>query len=147
MNRAVSPEDRDLLIAAAWLHDIGYAPGVADTGLHALDGGRWLRDRGQPLRLASLVAHHSCALFEAAERGLADMLTQEFEQEHSLTSDALWYADMTTTPDGGPTDVKARLAEVRERYGADHPVTRFWARAEPTLLEAIGRVELASQPM
>jgi putative nucleotidyltransferase with HDIG domain len=36
--------DADLLEAAAWLHDIGYAPGLADTGLHALDGARYLRD-------------------------------------------------------------------------------------------------------
>jgi HD domain len=34
----------DLLEAAAWLHDIGYAPGLAVTGLHALDGARYLRD-------------------------------------------------------------------------------------------------------
>jgi HD superfamily phosphodiesterase len=38
--------DADLLEAAAWLHDIGYAPGLAVTGLHALDGARYLRDAG-----------------------------------------------------------------------------------------------------
>ena len=32
--------DADLLEAAAWLHDIGYAPGLAATGLHQLDGDR-----------------------------------------------------------------------------------------------------------
>ncbi len=32
--------DADLLQAAAWLHDIGYAPDLAATGLHALDGAR-----------------------------------------------------------------------------------------------------------
>ena len=32
--------DAGLLEAAAWLHDIGYAPGLAVTGLHALDGAR-----------------------------------------------------------------------------------------------------------
>jgi len=36
--------DAGLLEAAAWLHDIGYAPGLAVTGLHALDGARYLRD-------------------------------------------------------------------------------------------------------
>jgi HD domain len=36
--------DADLLEAAAWLHGIGYAPGLAVTGLHALDGARYLRD-------------------------------------------------------------------------------------------------------
>ena len=33
-----------LLEAAAWLHDIGYAPGLAVTGFHQLDGGLYLRD-------------------------------------------------------------------------------------------------------
>jgi HD superfamily phosphodiesterase len=29
---AVAAEEADLLTAAAWLHDIGYAPDVTDTG-------------------------------------------------------------------------------------------------------------------
>jgi HD superfamily phosphodiesterase len=33
--------DADLLEAAAWLHDIGYASGPAATGLHSLDGARY----------------------------------------------------------------------------------------------------------
>ncbi len=36
--------DAELLEAAAWLHDIGYVPGLAATGLHALDDARYLRD-------------------------------------------------------------------------------------------------------
>ena len=32
------------MTAAAWLHDIGYAPAVDDTGFHPLDGARYLRD-------------------------------------------------------------------------------------------------------
>jgi HD superfamily phosphodiesterase len=31
------------LLAAAWLHDIGYAPNLVSTGLHPLDGVRYLR--------------------------------------------------------------------------------------------------------
>src|SRR5512142_548163 len=30
----------DALAVAAWLHDVGYAPSVADTGFHPLDGAR-----------------------------------------------------------------------------------------------------------
>ena len=30
--------DAELLEAAAWLHDIGYAPSLTETGLHVLDG-------------------------------------------------------------------------------------------------------------
>ncbi|GAA1028539.1 HDIG domain-containing protein [Virgisporangium ochraceum] len=143
------PADRRDLVAAAWLHDIGYAPDLVDTGLHALDGGRWLRDNGFSERIAGLVAHHSCAMFEAKERGLADVLAAEFPQEQSPTADALWYVDMTTGPDGQDLSVRARLAEVRARYGPNHLVTRFWAKAEPVLVDAVTRTEdrLAHQPM
>jgi predicted hydrolase (HD superfamily) len=36
--------DANLIEAAAWLHDIGYLPELARTGLHGLDGARYLRD-------------------------------------------------------------------------------------------------------
>ena len=68
--------DADLLETAAWLHDIGYAPGLATTGLHQLDGARYLRDaQYADAMLCRLVAHHSCAIIEASERGLADILS------------------------------------------------------------------------
>jgi HD superfamily phosphodiesterase len=35
--------DADLIEAAAWLHDIGYAPDLAVTGQHTLDATRHLR--------------------------------------------------------------------------------------------------------
>nr|WP_244167179.1 HD domain-containing protein [Micromonospora marina] len=60
-------EDQHLLVAAAFLHDIGYSPEIRDTGFHALDGARWLRRNGFEPRLAGLVAYHSCAAYEAAE--------------------------------------------------------------------------------
>jgi putative nucleotidyltransferase with HDIG domain len=72
--------DADLLAAAAWLHDIGYAPDLTVTGLHALDGARYLRDaQHADAMLCRLIAHHSCAIIEAGERGLADILSYEFE--------------------------------------------------------------------
>lgn len=65
---AVTEEDRELLIVAAWWHDLGYSPGLRSTGLHQLDGARHLTDAGYPTRLCRLVAHHSAATFEAEER-------------------------------------------------------------------------------
>jgi putative nucleotidyltransferase with HDIG domain len=56
---AVDPEDAPLLIAAAWLHDIGYAPGLRDTGFHPIDGARHLQSIGWPHAICNLVAHHS----------------------------------------------------------------------------------------
>ena len=48
-----------VLIAAAWLHDIGYAKALHDTGFHPLDGALHLRRLKWPDRIAALVAHHS----------------------------------------------------------------------------------------
>src|SRR5689334_16254458 len=94
----VSEPERPTLVAAAWLHDVGYAPSIAVTEFHALDGARWLRDHGWDDRLASLVANHSCATFEADERGFGAELRAEFPAETSALADALWYSDMTTGP-------------------------------------------------
>jgi putative nucleotidyltransferase with HDIG domain len=145
----MSPEDGDAVVAAAWLHDVGYSSVVADTGPHALDGARQLLRDGMPPRVAALVAHHSCAAFEASERGLSGQLTAEFPNEESAVTDALWYADMTTGPDGRTLTVFDRLAEIRSRYGPEHLVSRFWDRAQPTLAAAVERVEerMGTQPM
>ena len=105
--------DADLLEAAAWLHDIGYAPGLAVTGLHALDGARYLRDaQHADTMLCRLVAHHSCAIIEAGERGLAEVLGLEFEPAPQELSSVLTYCDMTTSPDGELVPVEQRLAEI-----------------------------------
>lgn len=139
--RLFDPKDAEALIAAAWLHDVGYGPDAVDTGFHPLDGARWLRRRGFDGRVVALVAHHSCARLEASERGLGDELDGEFHCEESAVADALWYADMTTGPDGTDLRVADRLAEVRTRYGPDDVVTRFIIRAEPDIVRAVERTE------
>jgi len=133
--------DSDLLTAAAWLHDIGYAPGVASTGFHPLDGARHLRDsEGATGTLCRLVAYHSCAINEAAERGLARELLAEFQPARRDLADALTYCDMTTSPDGQRMPVGRRLAEIRARYGPDHLVSRAITRSAPELTSAVARV-------
>ena len=138
--------DAELLEAAAWLHDIGYLPELARTGLHSLDGGRYLRDvqHADPM-LCRLVAHHSCAVIEADERGLADLLRREFAPAPRPLADALTFCDMTTSPDGEQVHVTRRLAEIHDRYGSGHLVSRTIRRATPLILEAVGRVH-ASGP-
>ncbi len=133
--------DATVLVAAAWLHDIGYAPALVDTGFHPLDGARWLRESGIDTRVASLVAHHSCALLEADERGLTEPLISEFSLEKSATADALWYCDMTIGPDGERLDALDRIAEIKARYGPGEVVTRFIGRAEPEIMAAVRRTE------
>ena len=136
--------DAELIVAAAWLHDIGYAPDLIDTGFHPLDGARYLRDvEGAGERLCQLVAHHTCARIEAGERGLADKLTAEFPAPDECLVEALTYCDVTTSPDGEPLDVDARLAEIRARYGPDHLVTRSIRAATPCLTASVRNVEKA----
>jgi hypothetical protein len=138
----------DDLVAAAWLHDIGYAPGVAETGFHPLDGARYLRRQGIDSQVVSLVAFHSCAQIEAAVRGLGAELASEFSPGDSLLTDVLCYCDMTTGPDGDYVRPADRLVEIRGRYGPDHEVTRFVELAAPEILTTAGRIEelLAAQP-
>jgi HD domain len=133
--------DAGLLEAAAWLHDIGYQPELANTGLHGLDGARYLRDvQHAESLLCRLVAHHSCAVIEAEERGLAHVLTGEFAPPPQPLADALTFCDMTTSPDGEQVQVHHRLAEIHDRYGTGHLVSRSIRRATPLILEAVGEV-------
>ncbi|UGQ10589.1 HD domain-containing protein [Yinghuangia sp. ASG 101] len=133
--------EAELLYAAAVLHDIGYAPALAKIGFHPLDGARYLRDVAHAdERVTRLVAHHSCALLEAEERGLAADLTAEFPPETDHLVDALIYCDMTTSPNGDPTTAEARIAEILSRYGNDSIVGRFIRRAQPEIHAAVARV-------
>lgn len=135
-------DDADLLICSAWLHDIGYAPALVKTGLHALDGARYLRDVEQAdPRVCSLVAYHSCAHIEARNRGLAEQLAGEFEPISGLLADALIYCDMTTTPDGEPVDVEKRLSEILARYGPGEVVTESITEATPHIVGSAHRIE------
>ena len=109
--------DEDLLVAAAWLHDIGYAPETVVTGFHPLDGARYLTGRRWPALIAGLVAQHSGARFVAAARGL-DALLAAYPDDGGPLSDALTYADQTVGPCGDPVTVVQRRAEMLRRHGA-----------------------------
>ncbi|MBN9110885.1 MAG: HD domain-containing protein [Pseudonocardia sp.] len=135
--------DACTLVAAAWLHDVGYGPTVVRTGFHPLDGARHARALGFPERVAHLVAFHSAAAAKAELLGLTDQLA-EFADEPGIVRDLLWYADMSTDPCGMPVSFDARMAEVRRRRAADPvaiaaldlgmPARReAWARAEAWL--------------
>lgn len=50
-----------MLIAAAWLHDIGKAAPLREHGFHSIDGARYLCERGWPAAVYEPVAHHSGA--------------------------------------------------------------------------------------
>jgi HD domain len=131
-------EDRRYLIASAYLHDVGYAPDLQQTGLHQLDGARYIRSLGAE-RLAGLVAHHSEARFEIRLRGFGEELTS-YKREESWVSDALTYCDLTTGPTGLPMTFEDRVSEVEQRYG-DGEIVDALRQATPYLLGAIERTK------
>jgi hypothetical protein len=47
---------------------------------------------------------------------------------------------MTTSPDGEPVPVEQRLAEIHDRYGPGHLVSRAIGRATPMILRAVEQV-------
>jgi hypothetical protein len=129
----------DCLVAAAWVHDVGYAPSVRGTGFHPLDGGRFLRDRGFPDLVASLVAFHSGAAIEAQVRGVEGL--SAFDAPAREVLDALTFCDLTTGPDGASVSAAARLDEVLQRYAPDDPVHQAIDLSRDGLLSAVGRVQ------
>lgn len=122
---AIAPGFRphgDVLCAAAMLHDIGYAPELAVTGFHPLDGARFVRQEGHE-QVARLVAHHSGARHEARLRGIQDF-EDEFPFLDCELDRALTYCDLTTGPDGARVSLQERVSEITSRYGSDHTVSR-----------------------
>lgn len=132
----VPEAQRSDLIAAAYLHDIGY--GHAESGFHPIDGARFLALQGFSKAVCHLVAHHSASTEEARVRGIELAVFDEFNVEEDLgrAHGVLWWADMTTGPTGQDVGVLDRLDEICRRYGPDDPVTRFISRARGTLIAA-----------
>lgn len=125
----------DTVVAAAWLHDIGYAPDLGDSGFHPIDGAAHVSQTAPHLRdTVNLIAHHSGAVFEAQERGMDSELARyrfpvDVEELAILNA-----ADLCTSPDGALIDPQSRLDEILVRYPPDHPVHRAITRSGPLLL-------------
>ena len=118
---AVDRDQAPLLVAAAWMHDIGYAPSLRDSGFHPLDGARYLRSAGWPRVICDLVAHHSGSRFVAAALGMSEELGDFGYQENRLT-DALTVADQTCGPNGRPMTVEERFEDMLARHGPHSPM-------------------------
>jgi HD superfamily phosphodiesterase len=132
-------EERSYLIAAAYVHDIGYAPELKQTGLHSIDGARWLRSHSQE-RLASLTAYHSGTWFQAQLHGFLPDLEQ-FPREQSMLADALDYCDMTTGPAGARISFEERIQDILVRYPEPHIVAKATHQAKPSLSQAVKRIQ------
>ncbi|MFI2102916.1 HD domain-containing protein [Isoptericola sp. NPDC019693] len=130
----VSPD----VVAAAWLHDLGYAEELSTTGLHPLDGATFLMTEGVPAEIVALVAHHTGADYEAVERGLSGRLA-ELPVPDLDELDVLTLLDLVTAPDGTATDPETRVAEILSRYPTFSPVHRAVARSRDSLLVSARR--------
>jgi len=137
----------ELVLSAAWLHDVGYAKTVEASGMHAIDGAEYLDLQGVPGGIVSLVAFHTGARFEAEERGLVDRLLW-FELPDQDMLDLLTLADLTTSPRGEYVTVRDRIDEILERYEPQHPVHRGVLRGRAYLEECCRRAAArVGQPM
>ena len=136
---AFAARDADRLVAAAYLHDVGYAPALLITGCHALDGAVWLAGLVEP-EVVALVAHHLCAWVEAEFRGLSAHL-DELPRPKMDVLDALTYCDMTAGPEGLAVTVDQRIDEVIRRYGRGHVVSQSIGVAADYLRDAAARAQ------
>ena len=131
-------EDADVLEAAAYLHDVGYAPSARETGFHPLDGARYLRDRTEaPPLLQVLVANHTGALVEARHRGLGGTIESEFPVGPTPQPNLLaliTHCDLCVSPTGRRVSPEERIAEILRRYSEDHPVHQAVRESSPLLL-------------
>lgn len=126
--RYVPSADRHQLRTAALLHDIGYA--YPDTGFHPIDGAAWLARAGYSPLVCHLVATHTAAHLEAAERGLDPQIFHRYQAAGDTRAHraALLTADLTSSPTGHPCTVTDRLEEISSRYPPGHPVARYITR-------------------
>ncbi len=91
-------------------------------------------------RLASLVAHHSEAQFEAHLRGLLSKL-DALPRQCSPLSHVLTYCDITTSPIGQAITLKERIADIFNRYDETDVVSQAIHQAVPSLSLAVERTQ------
>jgi putative nucleotidyltransferase with HDIG domain len=137
----VGPIDRDVLVCAAWLHDIGFCAEAVRTGFHPLDGALLLQERGWSPRVVAQVAHHCEARVTAAALDLEEPM-RPFRREEGPLTDALVYADLAAGPDGRRMCMRERLAEIDARYADQSAELReVWGRRRVALVRAAERTE------
>lgn len=138
---APSHRQADLIVSAAYLHDIGYAADALDTGFHQIDGGRFLRGLGCDEAVVNLVANHSGAPNLARLSGLSDILETEFPKVDLLPHQELHFCDLTTSLDGRSVSVDERLLDIRHRHQSNPAMLQFLAENEADLRLMVERFQ------
>jgi hypothetical protein len=139
---------RSDVVVAATLHDIGYAHPWLD--FHPLDGARFLAEQGFSKTICHLVAHHSASTYEAEDRGISLAAYRDFAVSRNDLGPAhavVWWADLTTGPQGQLMTVEQRLDDIADRHGSD-VVARSAQRIRSILLAAgqspVGSIQVRS---
>lgn len=130
--------DREPLIHAAVLLDVGRSPVARRTGFPPLDAARFLRTRGYPGRVLGLVAHQLAADVAADEAGI-DL--GGFAPEDSPTVDALWWCALVTDTAAAPIAAADGRTDTggRRRDATRGAVARTRARIDHAGLPVLGR--------
>ena len=123
----LSADRMETLELATLLHDIGRALDPDDTEPHGFVGARFLDEVGLT-DVAPLVAHHSAAQYEAADRGMSHL---DVWQADSQLLAILTYFDRTTAPTGESVTFEERRADIARRYGAHSAQVRWFDHALP----------------
>lgn len=128
------------VVAAAWLHDIGYGERINRRGFHPLDGAVFLQSVGAPQDVVALVAWHTGASYEAQQRGLLTQL-EKLPCPDGEDLDALTLVDLATSPTGEPILDVDRIAEILTRYDETDAVHRAILESRPHLLQSSARAK------
>jgi hypothetical protein len=140
---ALKVDQPDSVIAAAWLHDIGYVPRLARTGFHPLDGAIYLAREGWPDRVVLLVAHHSQAAVLAPYYGVLNHMTL-LDHEYEPADDVLTFSDLRAGINGLGAKPRERIQDMRLRHADRHFVPERVREARyRLLLDAAARVSRA----
>jgi hypothetical protein len=115
---------------AALLHDVGRALDPEDTEPHGFVGAEFLDAIGL-VDVAPLVAHHSGARFEAADRGMSHL--DHWYSDPELLA-IVTHIDRTTGPTGESVTLHQRRAAAVARFGADAPQLRWFDLSTPDAL-------------
>lgn len=123
-----------MLIQACYLHDIGYSPKLHQYGFHPLDGAIFAAKQQFAKPIIAAVLFHSCA-YEAAKEEDNPQLLAIYQQHYPLLDEQdqlfiklVTYCDIQTAPTGETITLKERLAEIRNRYGPQHPVSQLMTK-------------------
>lgn len=128
------------VVAAAWLHDIGYGERINIRGFHPLDGAVYLRTIDAPTEVVALVAWHTGASYEAEQRGLLGDL-EKLPRPAAEDLDALTMVDLAISPSGEPTLDLDRIAEILTRYEENDAVHQAVKASMPHLLRSSARAK------